>query len=78
MSADTGLCALTHLDFYCRTRFKIILEYAETSRCDLYYSIGAVLIEVLVQTALARVVEYAKLRSRSCEALVSITADRAV
>ena len=58
MSADTGLCTLTHLDFYCRTRFKIILEYAETSRCDLYYSIGAVLIEVLVQTALARVVEY--------------------
>ena len=56
MSAYTWLCALTHFDFDSRTRFKVALEYAETSRSDLYYGVCSVLVKILVQTALAGVV----------------------
>ena len=72
MAADTGLCALTHFDLNSRTCVKVILEYAETSRSYLHDGVGAVLIKVLVKSALTCVVVGSKLCSRTGKRLVSV------
>ena len=75
MSADTGLCALSHFYFNCSACLKIALENAETSRSYLNDCVCAVLIEVLVKSALACVVVNSKLLSRPRKAFVGILAD---
>ena len=52
--------------------------HAETSRCDLYDRVVAVGVEILVQTALARVVVDAELLRRHRKALVRVVADGTV
>ena len=56
VAADAGLCALAHLDLNCRARFQVIFMYAEAAGRDLYDGVRAVLIEVLMQAALAGII----------------------
>ena len=77
VTADTGLCALSHLDFNGSARVKITLEHAETSRSDLNNRVFAVLIEIAVQTALAGIIICTERGCCSCKALVSVLAYRA-
>ena len=72
MPADTGLCALSHFYLDSRAGVQIILMYSETSGSYLHDSVCAVLVEILVQTALAGVVVGAELLGGSCKRLVSI------
>ena len=68
MASDTGLCTLADLDFEHRARVKIFSMHAETPRGHLYDGVGAILVEFLRKTALACIIEYAKLcrRARKC------------
>ena len=75
MSADTGLCALSHFYFYSRSGFQIILGYAETSGSYLYYRIGSVFVKVGVKSSLAGIIENTKLLRRPCKAFMSVVAD---
>ena len=78
MPANAGLCALTHLDLDGGTCVEVALVHAETSRCDLYDRVVAVGVEILVQTALARVVVDAEPLRRHRKALVRVVADGTV
>ena len=78
MAADAGLRTLPHLYLYRRAGFEIILVDAETAGRDLYDRVCAVLVEILMQAALAGVVQYAELGRRARERGVSVVADRAV
>ena len=78
MPADAGLCALPHLDLDRGVVLQILREHAESARCDLDDGVLAVLIEVAVQAALARVVVDAQLLCGAREALVRVVGDGAV
>ena len=78
MPADAGLCALPHLDLDRGVVLQILREHAESARCDLHDRILAVLIEIAVQTAFARVVEDAKLLRGAREALVRVVGNGTV
>ena len=72
VSADTRLSALTHLYLDSGAGVEVLLEHAETSGSYLAYRIGAVLVEILVQTALAGVVVGSQLLSRSRKGLMRV------
>ena len=61
MTADTGLCPLSHFDFNSGTGFKVILVDTKTSARYLNNSVFTVNIEILVQTTFACVVKNTKL-----------------
>ena len=56
VAADAGFCALPHLDLDGRARFQIILIYAKAAGGDLNDGMGAILITIFVQPALAGIV----------------------
>ena len=78
MPADTGLCALAHLDLDCRAGFKIRLMYAETSARHLDDRIRSVYIEVFMQTAFTGVIKDAELGCRSGKRSMGVIADGTV
>ena len=78
MAADTRLCALTHLDFNSSTGFEVILMYAETAGCNLHDGVRAVLVEVLMQTALTGIIIGAERACSACECGMCVVGDRAV
>ena len=78
VAADAGLCALTHLDLDRRARLQIFLVHAEAAGRDLYDGVRAVLVEVLVQAALAGIIIGAERAGRAGERSVRIVGDRAV
>ena len=69
MSADAGLCALAHFDLDGRTGVQIVLVDAEAAGGYLHDGVGAVLVEILVQAALAGVVVNAELLGGAGERL---------
>ena len=56
MAADARLCALPHFDLDGGAGAEVILMHAEAAGRDLHDGICAVLVEILMQTALAGVV----------------------
>ena len=78
VSADSGLRALSHLDLDRRARGQIILMYAEPPRRDLHHGVRAVLVKVLVQSALARVVQGSEFLGGFRERGMRVVTDRAV
>ena len=74
MSADSGLCTLTHFYLYRRAGVEVFLMHAETPRGNLNDCVFAVAVKVLVQSALAGVVKYAELFCRPCKAFVGVIA----
>ena len=78
MAADSGLGALSHLDFDRRAGVQIRLMDAEAAGGHLHDGIRAVLVKVLVQTALAGVVENAQLGRGAGQRRVRVVADGAV
>ena len=76
VSADTGLCALSHFDFDSRARIEITLEYTETSRSYLTNGILAVFVEVLVQTALTGIIISAEFFCGSGKTFVRVFGNR--
>ena len=78
MAADAGLCALAHLDLDGGAGFEVILVHAEAAGCDLNDGVGAVLIEVLVQAALAGIIIGTERAGCTGEGSVGVVGDRAV
>ena len=78
MTADTRLCALTHLDLDGSTGFEVILMYAETAGCNLHDGVRAVLVEVLMQTALTGIIVGAECACSACKCGMCVVGDRAV
>ena len=72
VSADTRLSTLTHLYLDSGAGVEVLLEHAETSGSYLAYRVGAVLVEILVQTAFAGVVVGSQLLSRSRKGLLGV------
>ena len=72
VSADTRLSTLTHLYLDSGAGVEVLLEHAETSGSYLAYRVGAVLVEILVQTAFAGVVVGSQLLSRSRKGLMRV------
>ena len=72
MSADPGFRALPHLDFDGGCVFQIIFEYAESAARHLHDGIFPVFVEILVQSALARIVIDTQRLRRTRERLVRI------
>ena len=67
MSADSRLCTLSHFYLDCGSDFEIILVNAETSGCDLNYSVFTIAVKILVKSSLACVIADAKLCCGSCK-----------
>ena len=78
VSSDAGLRALSHLYLYRGSGVEIGLVNAEAAGSDLNDCVLAEAVEVLVQTALAGVVEDAELLCGARQALVRVVADGAV
>ena len=78
VAADAGLCALAHFNLDSRARLQIVLMHAEAAGRDLHDGVRAVLVEVLVQAALAGVVVGAERAGRAGKRLVRVVGDRAV
>ena len=78
MTADTGLCPLSHFDFNSGTGFKVILVDTKTSARYLNNSVFTVNIEILVQTTFACVVKNTKLGGCTGKRGVGIVTDKAV
>ena len=78
MAADAGLGALSHLDLDGRACVEVILVHAEASRGHLHDGVRAVLVEVLVQSALAGIVIGAQGHRRPGQGLMGVVADGAV
>ena len=78
MTADAGLCALTHFYFDCSSAFQKRLVNAEATGGDLNDGVSAVFIKVLMQTALAGVVVDTERLRGAGERLMSVIAYRAV
>lgn len=78
MAADARLCALAHLDFNGGAGFQVIFMDTETTGCNLDDGVRAVLVEVLVQTALTGVVVGAELDGRAGERCVRVVGNRTV
>ena len=54
--ADARLCTLSHFDLNGRAGFQIILVHAEAPGSHLHDGVGAILVEVLMQAALAGII----------------------
>ena len=78
MSADTGLGALAHFDLDGRAGVQVCLIDAETAGGHLYDSVGAVGIEIPVQSALAGVVADAQLPGSLGQRRMGVVADGAI
>ena len=78
VAADAGLGALAHLDFNRRAGVQVIRMHAEAAGGHLHDGVGAVLVEVLVQSALAGVVVGAQRRGRAGQGGVRVVGDGAV
>ena len=78
MTADTRLCTLSHFDLDRRARLEVVAVHAEASGGDLYDRVVSVAVEILMKSALARVVEGAHFLRRACKTCVCVIADRAV
>ena len=78
MPADAGFRALSHFDLDRRAGVEIILVHAEAPRRDLYDGILSVNVEVLVKSALSRVVEDSQFGRGAGERGVGVITDRTV
>ena len=78
MSADAGLCALTHFDLDGGARVQTALLDTEAAGGYLHDRVCAVLVEIAVEAALAGVVVNTELLGGAGERSVGVIADRAV
>ena len=78
MASNAGLGALAHFDLNGGAGAEIVLVYAEPPRGHLHNGVGAVLVKILMQAALAGIVVNAQLLRGPGQAGVGVVADGAV